>query len=215
MTDAPQPDEPVLDLTSTDEPMDDDEPAHVPTESMGYAEFGAAFVRAAVTPDRICTVVRNLAGEAVRVGPLHAGPGGVAEASAVGRIGEPAVRETAPEPLAYEVTLPVDLELDVTVAGTKHHYDVDAQVRIRFRVVLALPLSICIEPESPTYRDVDVSVHPKTIRARVVGQAGNIDRELRKHIARYLRERIQSDVSDFAVVDLLSLIEDAAHMVTG
>ena len=193
----------------------DDEPEHVPAESMSYAEFGATFVREAVTPERIRTVIRNIAGEAVRVGPIHAGPAGVALASAVGTIGEAKVTKTGDEPLAYAVDLPVDLSLDVTVATTKHHFDVDAVVQVRFRVVLAAPLAICIEPESPTYRDVQVTVRPKGVRARVVGQAGNIDRELRKQIARYLRERINTEVSGFAQVDLLPLMTGVADQLTG
>lgn len=204
-----EPDEVVV---SSDE---DDEPAYQPSESMSYAEFGSAFVHEAVTPARVAAVIGKIAGDAVRVGPIHAGPAGVALASAVGEIGEARVTKTADEPLAYEVLLPVDLGLDVTVAGTKHHYDVDAKVRVRFRVVLAPPLSICIEPESPTYRDVDVDVHPRNVRARVVGQAGNIDRELRKQIARYLRERITTEVSDLSEIDLLPLMKNVADQLTG
>jgi hypothetical protein len=192
-----------------------DEPEHVPAQSMSYADFGSAFVHEAVTPERITAVIRNIAGEAVKVGPIHAGPAGVALASAVGTIGEATVTKTGDEPLGYSLSLPVDLALDVTVAGTKHHFDVDAVVQVRIRVVLAPPLSICIEPESPTYRDVDVKVHPKTVRARVVGQAGNIERELRKQIARYLRERISTEVSGFSEVNLLPLMKNVADQLTG
>jgi hypothetical protein len=205
-------------VTAPDEVVDsleeDDEP-HIPAQSMSYAEFGSAFVHEAVTPERITAVIRNIAGDAVRVGPMHAGPAGVAIANAVGTINDAHVTKTGDEPLAYAVALPVDLSLDVTVAGTKHHFDVDAIVQVRFRVVLAPPLSICIEPESPTYRDVEVTVHPRGMRARVVGQAGNIDRELRKQIARYLRERITTEVSGFSEVDLLPLMKNVADQLTG
>jgi hypothetical protein len=60
-----------------------------------------------------------------------------------------------------------------------------------------------------------VKVHPKGVRARVVGQAGNIDRELRKQIARYLRERITTEVSGFSEVDLLPLMKNVADQLTG
>jgi hypothetical protein len=186
-----------------------------PSESMSYAEFGAAFIHEAVTPERIRDVIRNIAGAAVEVGPIDAGPGGVAAASAVGKIGEAAIDRTNDEPLAYAVTLPVDLALDVTVAGTKHHFDIDATVRIAFTVVLSRPLMVCIVPESPTYRDVTVDVHPRGIQARMIGRVGDIERELRKHIARYVRERISSEVSDFSEVDLVPLMARVAEQLTG
>ncbi len=183
-------------------------------ESMSYAEFGAAFIHTAVTPERINDVLRDIAGEAVQVGPIPAGPGGVAAASAIGSIGEPTIEVIHEEPLAYSVGLPVDLDLDVTVAGTKHHYDIDAVVKVSFTVVLARPLSICIVPDSPTYRDVTVDVHPQGIQARMIGRVGDIERELRKHIARYVRERITAEVSDFSVVDLVPLMERIADQLT-
>jgi hypothetical protein len=182
---------------------------------MSYAEFGAAFVHEAVTPERISAVIRGITGEAVRVGPMPAGPGGVATAHAVGQIGEPSVLVTGHEPRGYQVSLPVDLEVDATVAGTKHHFDVDATVRVSLTVTLAPPLSICVVPESPTYRDVDVDVHPKGMQAKLLARAGNVEREMRKHIARYVRERIATEVAAFEQVDLLPLMSAVAKQLTG
>jgi hypothetical protein len=182
---------------------------------MSYAEFGQAFVHEAVTPERISAVIHGITGEAVRVGPIDAGPGGVATANAVGNIGEPSVLLTGHDPLGYLVSLPVELDVDATVAGTKHHFDVEATVRISFSVTLAPPLSICIVAESPTYRDVDVVVHPKGMQAKLVARAGNVERELRKHIARYVRERITTEVAAFATVDLLPLMTEVANQLTG
>ncbi len=179
-----------------------------------YAEFGEAFVREAVTPERISAVIRGITDEAISVGPIEAGPGGVATANAVGRIGEPAVETTGHDPLSYQVTLPAQLEVDVTAAGTKHHFDVDATIRVSLTVALALPLSICIVPASPTYRDVDVDIHPRGLQARVLARSGIVEREMRKNIARYVRERIASEVAAFSVVDLLPLMSAVADQLT-
>lgn len=181
---------------------------------LSYAEFGEAFVREAVTPERISDVIHGITGEAVRVGPMNAGPGGVATANAVGHIGEPSVLVTSNDPLSYQVSLPAELDVDVTAAGTKHHFDVEATVRVAFTVVLAPPLSLCIVPESPTYRDVDVVIHPKGIQARVLARSGIVEREMRKNIARYVRERITTEVSAFSVVDLLPLMGAVATQLT-
>lgn len=185
------------------------------TDKMSYAEFGAAFVHEAVTPERISSVIHGITGEAVRVGPIEAGPGGVATASAVGHIGEPAVLVTDHDPLSYRVSLPAQLDVDVTVAGTKHHFDVEATVRVAFTVTLAPPLSICIVPESPTYRDVDVVIRPKGIQARVLARSGIVEKEMRKNVARYVRERIDTEVATFSTVDLVPLMTAVADRITG
>jgi hypothetical protein len=181
---------------------------------LSYAEFGEAFVREAVTPERISAVVHGVTGNAVQVGPIEAGPGGVATADAVGRIGEPAVAVTGHDPLGYLVTLPAELEVDVTAAGTKHHFDVEATIRVSLTVALAPPLSICIEPDRVTYRDVDVVIHPKGLQARVLARSGVVERELRKNIARYVRERVATEVAAFSVVDLLPLMTAVADQLT-
>jgi hypothetical protein len=184
-------------------------------DRLSYADFGAAFVRHAVTAERIGAVIARIAGEEVRVGPIHAGPGGLATATAVGRLSDPIVTVVRDEPLTYRVVLPTRLAVEVNIAGTRHRYDVDASIRLTLSVALVPPLSVCVVPERPTYRDVDIDVHPQGLQARVVGIAGNIDVELRKHTARYLRERIEQDAAEFAVVDLRPLISQAADQLTG
>jgi hypothetical protein len=182
---------------------------------MSYAEFGRAFVHEAVTPDRIKAVIQSVTGGVVDVGPLNAGPGGVALATATGRVGEPVIETTGDEPLAYLVRLPLDCELEVAVAGTHHRFGVEAEVRVAFTVLLAPPLSLQITPEPPTYRDVDVKVHPHGMQAKVMARAGNVHRELRKEIARYVRHRISTDVAGFGVVELHPLMRDVADRMTG
>lgn len=173
---------------------------------MTYEQFGSAFVHEAVTPGRISGVIRELAGGVVKVGPMHAGPGGVATAEAVGNVKDPVVEQTNDDPLAYTVTLPVDLKLDVNVAGTHHHYSAAATVKIGITVHLEEPLSICIEPTAPTRHDVTVKVQAKGLQAKVLGRIGDIDNEMRREIAAYVKHRIESDGSQFSNVDLRPLM---------
>jgi hypothetical protein len=176
---------------------------------MTYEEFGSAFVHEAVTPARISGVIRGLAGDVVKVGPLSAGPGGVASATAAGRVGDPDVTQTNDDPLEYRVTLPVDLDLVVDVAGTHHRYTATAKVRIGIAVHLAPPLSICIEPTPPGRGDVTVKVYAKGLQAKVLGRIGDIDNELEREIAAYVKSRISSDASQFTNVDLRPLMLEA------
>lgn len=176
---------------------------------MTYEQFGAAFVHEAVTPERISGVIRGLAGGAVRVGPMAAGPGGIASAKASGTVGEPDVTKTGDDPLAYSVILPVDLKVDVVVAGVSHHYKAQASVRIGITVRLEKPLSICIEPTPPRRGDVTVKVQAKGLPAKVLGRVGDIDNEMCREIAAYVKARIDADASEFSNVDLRPLMAEA------
>ncbi|HVW79521.1 MAG TPA: hypothetical protein VHB69_01095 [Mycobacteriales bacterium] len=181
---------------------------------LSYAEFGKAFVHAAVSPQRICAVIAGLTEGGVRVGPMHAGPAGMATANAVGHIGDPIVDVTGEDPLTYRLTLPAMLDVDVTAAGAKHHFDVEATVRLALTVTLLAPLSLAVVAERPTYENVDVVVHPKGIQARVLARSGMVERDLRKHIARYVRELLETEVSAFETIDLMPLVQSMAGEVT-
>jgi hypothetical protein len=173
---------------------------------MSYEEFGSAFVHEAVTPERIRGVVRSIAGETVDVGPITAGPGGVANATANGTIGTPLVDKTGDDPLSYLVRLPVDLTLDVEVGGGRHHYTVEAVVTIAIVVRLEDPLSICVDPTPPTRRDVTVRVHAKGLQAKMIGRVGDLDNEVRKEVGAYVVDRIEAERDQFANIDLRPLI---------
>lgn len=175
-------------------------------DRLSYAEFGASFLAAAVNPDRILAVVRAIAGERVTVGPIQAGPGEVATANADGRIGAPTAEQVGDDPLSYLIRLPAELVLHVDVGGRQHEYAVAAEVRLSITVHVERPLVVVIEPTTPTARDVDVSVRAKGMQAKVVGKLGDIDNELRRHIASYVRERLESDTADVTRIDLVPLM---------
>jgi hypothetical protein len=61
---------------------------------------------------------------------------------------------------------------------------------------------------------VTVDVHPRGMQARMIGRFGDIERELRKHIARYVREQIDNEISDFSEVDLVPLMARVADQLT-
>ena len=61
-------------------------------DHISYGEFGVRFVHEAVTDERVADAIAAIAGDSVEVGPLSAGPGGLARARAKGRIGWPRIR---------------------------------------------------------------------------------------------------------------------------
>jgi hypothetical protein len=179
-------------------------------ERCSYADFGTAFVRAAVTPERITSVVSDIAGSVINVGPIDAGPGGVAKATASGKIGAAAISVSGDEPLVYCVRLPVDLDIAVDVAGTKTKFSAKAEVPISFEVHTARPLAIVIEPQRVSSRDVVVrKVKSQGIQGKVLAMVGDAEGEMRRHIARYVNSRVDGDdaITRLTQVDLLPLME--------
>lgn len=175
---------------------------------LDYGAFGEAFIYRAVTPERIVEAVTRIAGDQVRLGPIKAGPGGRATVNALGRIGQPEADEAGADPLTYSVRLPVDVSLEVKV-GTVNRYTAAGAVDLRLEVRTAEPLAILIDvapvrPEHITFR-----IDAQGVQAKLLGRAGDVHGELRRHTAAFVNERISDpDTSRFTQIDLLPLIEE-------
>ena len=175
---------------------------------LDYRSFGEAFIYRAVTPERIVDAVSRIAGDEVKLGPIKAGPGGRATVNAWGRIGEPEADEAASDPLVYSVRLPVDVSLEVKV-GTVSRYRASGAVDLRLAVRTAEPLRIVIDVEPVRPEHISFRVDAHGVQAKLLGRAGDVDGELRRHTAVYVNERISDPAtSRFTNIDLLPLIEE-------
>ena len=176
-----------------------------------YADFGAAFVPLAVSDERVRSAVAEIAGDTIEVGPLPAGPGGVAGARAKGTIREVVIEaDRSGEPLRFAVTLEVDLTLRVEVAGVPHRYQADVVVRLRLSVWARPPLGLFIDVAPFGAADVTCRVRADGVRAKVLQRLGRVDDEIRANVARVVNERLASDAGRAArEIDLLPLIEQA------
>jgi hypothetical protein len=172
-----------------------------------YQAFGEAFIYRAVTPDRIVEAVTRIAGDVVELGPIRAGPGGRATVHAKGRLGEPEADEAGSDPLVYLVRLPVDVDLEVRV-GTLHHYRATGSIDLRLSVLVAEPLRIAIETDPVRPKDVHFDIEAQGMQAKLLGRAGDVDGELRRHTAEYVNERVLApETSRFTNIDLLPLMD--------
>lgn len=179
---------------------------------MTFEQLGRAFVETAVTPERVAASLKEIAGEAITIGPLKAGPGDVALVNAVGQVGEVTATRVGDlgQSLDFQVLIPIALELDVALAE-RHH---------RFRTRLTVPLALSVRPEPPLRlvidvvpprsREVQVTVEPRGLQAKVVGKAGNIEAQICIQAAAYVREQLADPRSaEKMVVDLAALVEQA------
>ncbi len=175
--------------------------------SLDYRQFGEAFVLQAVTPERVVAMVSRIAGATVALGPIRAGPGGRATVNATGRIGEPSADEEGADPLVYAVRLPIDVDLEVKV-GTVNRYAATGIVDLRLtvRAVAPLALHIDVDPVRPEHINFHIRAHG--VQARLLGRAGDVDGELRRHAAEYVNGRLSDpDTSRFSRIDLVPIME--------
>ena len=180
-------------------------------DHISYGEFGVRFVHEAVTDERVADAIAAIAGGSVEVGPLSAGPGGLARAGAKGRIGWPRIRaDRDREPVTVAATLPVELDLRVDVAGASHRYRCDLEVALRLVLRTAVPLALVVDVEPVRTADVTVAVEASGVRARVLQRVGNLEDEVRRHVAAFVADRVSSDAAhDARVIELLPLINRA------
>ena len=177
---------------------------------ISYAEFGTEFLTAVVTSERIADTVGVLAGERVEIGPLSAGPGGVGRVKARGLIGRATLAaDRSAEPFRFRATLPVELELRVDVAGA-HDYRCDLTIALDLTLCTTEPLALLIEVGRIEPDDVTVDLAPSGVRARVLQVVGNVDAEIRRHVADVVNQRLDDETDDGAhVIRLLPLVDRA------
>jgi hypothetical protein len=176
-------------------------------DSLTHEEFGEAFLRAAVTPERIASAIHRIAGDSVVVGPLRAGPGGAASVVAKGELGEPAAEVLPGEALAFAVRLPVRLRITVRV-GALGRFEAAGEVRLHISVGTRLPLAIIIELARVRPEHVEFAIEAKGVPSKVMNLAADVEGELRRRTADYINARVANpDASSLTNIELLPLIE--------
>jgi hypothetical protein len=172
---------------------------------MDYAEFGRNFVARAITPGRLAGVIADIAGQRIEVGPLAAGPAGAATARAVGRVGQVGAGRLADD--TFEATIPVDLDLTVRLAGRSHRYKATSTIPLRISVTLEAPMTLLLDVHTVRARDVQADVRWSGVAAGIIGQLGDIRREVARHIARYVNERAIAS-ADLRRIDIGRMIDE-------
>lgn len=186
-------------------------PAVVPDELVfvSYADFGQRFFETAVTRDRIVEAAGNLAGRPVDFGPLGVGPLGLVKVSATGAVGDPDVGRIDGEHVAFQLTIPVALQLTIEIGLDKYRFTAAVRVRLPITARAAEPLRIVIDVEPPTRRTIEVDLQAEGLRASVVQVIGGVEGELKKSVARFVRNEIEKpELQKARIIDVARALED-------
>lgn len=185
----------------------EDDPA--PPSFVSYAEFGRRFFQLAVTRERVQQALTGVAGQPIDVGPLGVGPLGLIKVRATGAVGMLDVAARADEDVAFDVTVPIQLDLVVDLGFEKHRFTAALEIRLIVTARPANPLRIVLDVEPPTRRNVHVQVRADGLRASVLQVVGGVDRELRRTVAKYVRRELDRPANRAArVIDVGKYLTD-------
>ncbi len=174
---------------------------------ISYEKFGVNFVRYAVTTERVAASLAETAGDRVDVEPMPAGPGGIATASATGRIGTIRVTPDPGELVRFLAVLPIDLDLEIRFGPVTNHFKGLVEVPLSLTVRTAEPLTIVIDINPVTPSDVKVDLRSTSVGADVLQKVGNVDAEVQGHVARVVNKRLVSEQAQAArIIDVAAQV---------
>ena len=109
-----------------------------------------------------------------------------------------------------EGRIPLLIELIVDLRLDKQRFIVDGDIALRASARAAEPLLIVIDVAKPRPSDIAVHVTSKSFRGEIVRLIGGVDTEIRRFVAAYVAEEIDSPASQQAkIIDVSTQVASA------
>ena len=170
-----------------------------------YDEFGERFFRHAVSAERISEAVGDLNGRTVNIEPMRTGPRDIAKVSAKGFVRSPKVVPRAGDKVTFDVTIPVALDLQISIARGDNHYQAEIDIPLVLTARAADPLLIVVDVPPPAPDDIEIALKSMGVSAAVLGMIGGVKKQIRDQVAAVVAEEL-SDPSG-RIVDVAARIE--------
>jgi hypothetical protein len=167
---------------------------------VSYETFGRRFFEVAVTEERVGAAFAAMAGDEFEMAPIGQGPGKIAKVSAKVAIKEPQVSRKIGDSITFDIHIPLMIDLLVDLRLDKQRFRVDGNIALSAVARAAEPLLLIVDVAKPRPSDITVHVSSKTIRGEVLRIVGGVDAEIRRFIAQYVAEEIDSPQSQAAQV---------------
>lgn len=167
---------------------------------VSYEDFGRRFFELAVTEHRVATAFAQIAGDEFEMGPMAQGPGGLARITAKVKIQEPHVRRSMGDTITFAIRIPLLIELVVDLWVDKQRFTVDGDIALRATARAAEPLLIVIDVAKPRPSDIAVHVTSKSMRGEILRVLAGVDGEIKRFVAAYVSEQIDSPDSEQAKI---------------
>lgn len=186
-------------------------PGNAQAPEISYEEFGTAYIRQVLHRDRILSLVNEVLGPTIELGPIGAGPGRkAATVSVVGTFGKTTGEELPGDRLAYRVFLPISVAFDIDVRVDKHHYIADVVIPLTLTIHTIAPLRVRIDITVPGQDEVELELHAGSRRSAVLQKVAGLEAELRRFLVKVVRTELAKPyvrrATDF---DMAALIDEA------
>ena len=165
-----------------------------------YEDFGRRFFEFAVTEQRVAAAFAQIAGDEFEMGPMAQGPGGLAKITAKVKIQEPHERRSLGDTITFAIRIPLLLQLVVDLWVDKQRFTVDGDIALRATARAAEPLLIVIDVAKPRPSDIAVHVASKSMRGEILRILAGVDGEIKRFVAAYVAEQIDSPESQQAKI---------------
>ena len=181
--------------------------------ALSFSQFGERFLTTAVTAERINGAVSSLEGRVIEFGPVSVAPAGLVKVSANGTIGGPDVAPRANgHPAAFDLVVPVNLDLLIDLGLDKARYHADVAVNLLLTARPVAPLAIYIDIEPPKREHVDVELRADGMRASMLQSVGKVDAEIQKAVSRYVaREISKPEMEQKRLIDIAAVLSAYRH----
>lgn len=182
-----------------------------PAPEITYEQFGSAYIRQVLHKQRILSMINDVLGPTIELGPIGAGPGRkAATVTVVGAFGETTGEEIPGELLAYRVSLPISVVFDIDMRVDKHRFEADVVVPLTLTVHTAAPLRVRIDITVPGPDEVDLTLQAGSRRGAVLQKLAGLEAELRRFLVKVVRTELAKPyvrrATDF---DMAALIDEA------
>ncbi|MGY4709244.1 hypothetical protein ACXDF8_06760 [Mycolicibacterium sp. CBM1] len=175
-----------------------------------YEEFGRRFFEVAVTEERVAAALAQIAGDEFEMGPMAQGPAGLARVTAKVKVQQPVARRTVGDTLTFNLRIPLVIELVVDLRLDKQRFTVDGDIVLRATARAAEPLLLVIDVAKPRPSDIAVHVTANSVRGEILRIVAGVDTEIRRFVAAYVSDEIDSPGSQQAkVVDVAEAVASA------
>lgn len=175
-----------------------------PYEAMGnlsylsYEEFGRKFFEVAVTEERVAAAFAAIAGDEFEMPTMRQGPGKIARVSAKVKVQQPQVSRDLADTITFAIHIPLTIELLVDLRLDKQWFTVAGDIALHATARAAEPLLLIIDVTKPRPSDITVQVSSRSIRGEVLRIVAGVDAEIRRFVAAYVADEIDSPASQGA-----------------
>ncbi|MFR9751016.1 hypothetical protein ACL02S_08260 [Nocardia sp. 004] len=174
---------------------------------IGYDEFGRRFFTRIVTRHRVYEAVEHLTGRPIEIGPLRTGPRDRATVTVNGTIRLPRLTDRPAGPVAFDLTLPISLDITVDVLKV-NRYQAELEVPLALTARAAEPLLVVIDVVPPDPGDIYLEFTAHGVRAAVLGLLARIKKQVVRQVAAVVAQEL-ADPST-RIIDVAARINDVA-----